>query len=149
MIWRFDNGNIDGISPKLAIVMIGQNNAGGPKANTAEEIAEGVAAVVQRLRTKLPNTKILLLGIFYRHEKPCAERETLAKANKIFSKLADGKMIEYMDIDKIFLRKDGTIPASLMPDFEHPSEEGFWLWAKTIEPKVKKMLGEGRKSKKN
>ena len=142
VLWRLDHGNIDGISPKLAIVMIGQNNSGGKTPNTAEEIAEGVTAVVQRLRTKLPETKILLLAIFYRHEKPCEERETLAKANKIMSKLADGKKIFYMDIDKIFLRKDGTIPATLMPDFEHPSEQGHLVWAKAIESKVKKLMGE-------
>lgn len=140
VLWRFDNGNIEGISPKLAIVMIGQNNSGGPNANTAEEIAEGVKAVVDRLRTKCPNTKILLLAIFFRHEHYCPERDLLAEANRISSKLADNKMIYYMDINKIFLRKDRSIPANLMPDFEHPSEEGFWLWAKTIEPKVCKLL---------
>src|SRR5262249_51645485 len=63
VLWRLDHGNLDGISPTLAIVMIGQNNGGH---NTAEEIGAGVTAVVQKIRAKLPTTKILLLAIFPR-----------------------------------------------------------------------------------
>ena len=76
VIWRLDHGNIEGINPKLAIVMIGQNNGGH---NTASEIAEGVTEVVKIIRTKLPKTKILLLGIFQRREKPTPERAVLAE----------------------------------------------------------------------
>lgn len=87
-LWRLQNGNVDGISPKLAIVMIGQNN--GPF-NTGEEIGAGVTAIVNTLREKLPTTKILVLAIFPRGEKPTPERAVLATANGIASKLADGK----------------------------------------------------------
>ncbi|MCX6885405.1 MAG: GDSL-type esterase/lipase family protein, partial [Verrucomicrobia bacterium] len=83
VLWRLQNGNIDGISPKLAIVMIGQNN--GPF-NTGEEIGAGVALIVQTLREKLPKTKILVLAIFPRGEKPTAERAVLAKANEVVAK---------------------------------------------------------------
>jgi lysophospholipase L1-like esterase len=139
VLWRLDHGNIDGISPKLAIVMIGQNNGGH---NTAEEIAEGVTAVVQRLRTKLPNTKILLLGIFQRREKPTPERAVLARANEIISKLADGKAIFYLDINHIFVQSDGSIPRTLMYDFEHPTPLGHRIWAEAIEPKVAELMGD-------
>jgi len=138
VIWRTDNGNIDGISPKLAIVMIGQNNGGH---NTAPEIAEGVTEVVKRIRTKLPKTKILLLGIFQRREKPTPERAVLAEANNIISKLADSS-ISYMDINSVFVQPDGTISESLMPDFEHPSELGFKRWAEAIEAKVAELMGD-------
>lgn len=139
VLWRLEHGNIEGISPKLAIVMIGQNN--GPF-NTAEEIAEGVTAITMKLRQQLPETKILLLAIFFRGEKPNKERIKLAKTNDIVSKLADGQHIFYMDIDNIFLQPDGTIPSSLMPDFEHPNEQGCKVWAEAIEPKVAELLGE-------
>ena len=138
VIWRIDHGNIDGINPKLAIVMIGQNNGGH---NTAPEIAEGVTEVVKRIRTKLPNTKILLLGIFQRREKPTPERAVLAEANNIISKLADSSVI-YMDINSVYVQPDGTIPASLMPDYEHPSELGFKRWAEAIEAKVAELMGD-------
>ena len=138
VIWRLDHGNIEGINPKLAIVMIGQNNGGH---NTASEIAEGVTEVVKIIRTKLPKTKILLLGIFQRREKPTPERAVLAEANNIISKLADSS-VHYMDINSVYVQPDGTIPASLMPDFEHPSELGFKRWAEAIEAKVAEMMGD-------
>ena len=139
LLWRMDHGNLDGVSPKLAIVMMGQNNGG---TNTAEEIAEGVTAIVTRLRSKLPETKILLLGIFFRGEHPNEEQKRLAQTNEIISKLADEKHVFYMNINSIFLLPDGSIPASLMPDFEHPSPEGHKLWAETIEPKVSALMGD-------
>lgn len=139
VLWRLDHGNIEGVSPKLAIVMIGQNNGGS---NTAEEIGEGVCAIVTKLRQKLPNMKILLLAIFPRAEKPNDERIVLAKANEIASKMADDQFVYYLDITKIFLRPDGAIPSSLMPDFEHPSLEGHRIWAEAIEPMVSKLMGD-------
>jgi beta-glucosidase len=139
VLWRLDHGNIDGVSPKLAIVMIGQNNG---SCNSAWEITEGVTAIVAKLRDKLPEMKILLLGIFYRGENPNAEQSRLAIVNDSLSELADNKHIFYMNINKTFLNPDGTIPSSLMPDFEHPNEAGHWLWAKTIEPKVAELFGD-------
>lgn len=139
VLWRLDHGNIDGVSPKLAIVMIGQNN--GPH-NTAAEIAEGVTAIVTKLRQKLPETKILLLGIFFRGEKPNDEQKKLAETNAMLAKLADDQHIFYLNINHIFLSPDGSIQSSLMPDFEHPNEQGCRVWAEAIEPKVATLLGD-------
>lgn len=139
VLWRLDHGNLEGISPKLAIVMIGQNN--GPF-NTAEEIAAGVTAIVQKIQAKTPNTKILLLGIFYRGEKPNPEQKKLDQTNAIIAKLADDKQIFFMNVNKIFLLPDGTISKELMEDFEHPTEKGFQRWAESIELKVAQLMGE-------
>ena len=139
VLWRLDHGNIEGISPKLAIVMIGQNNGG---INTGEEIAEGVTAIVQKLRAKLPSTKILLLAVFQRREHPTPERAVLDKASVIASKLADGKMIFYMDINHFYMKPDGTISRDLMYDFEHPTPLGHRIWAETIESKVAELMGD-------
>ncbi len=138
VLWRLDHYNLESISPKLAIVMIGQNN--GPH-NTAEEIAEGVGAIVNKLRQKLPDMKILLLGIFFRGEKPNDEQVKLTQTNDILSKMDDGQDIFYLNVNKIFLQQDGTIIKSFMPDFEHPNRRGCKLWAETIEPKVAELLG--------
>jgi lysophospholipase L1-like esterase len=139
VLWRLDHGNLDGLAPTLAIVMIGQNNGGR---NTAEEIGAGVTAVVQQIRAKLPTTKILLLAIFPRRAKPTQERTVLAKASRIAAQLADNHTIFYLDINKTFLRPDGSIPAELMPDFEHPSAKGYRLWAEAIEPTVAALMGD-------
>ncbi|NDG72546.1 MAG: acetylglucosamine-6-sulfatase, partial [Proteobacteria bacterium] len=77
-----------------------------------------------------------------RRENPTPEREVLSKANEIISKLADGKTIHFMDINPLFVRADGTIPADLMPDFEHPSAKGYQTWAEAIEPEVAKLMGD-------
>jgi lysophospholipase L1-like esterase len=122
VLWRLDHANLAGLAPTLAIVMIGQNNAGH---NTAEEIGAGVTAVVQKIRPKLPTAKLLLLAVFPRHAKPTKERAVLAKASRIAAQLADNHTIFYMDINWIFLRPDGSIPAELMPDFEHPSAKAI------------------------
>ncbi len=139
VLWRLDHGNIDGISPKAAVLMIGTNNSGD---NTAEEIADGITTIVRELRTKLPRTKVLVLGIFPRGEKPCPQRAKNAKASKIASKLADGKMIHYMDIGVHFLKPDGTLTKDIMPDYLHPTQRGYEMWAIAIEGKLRELLGE-------
>jgi lysophospholipase L1-like esterase len=139
VLWRLEHGNLEGITPKLAIVMIGQNNGGH---NTGEEIAAGVTAIVQTLRAKLPGTKVLLLAIFPRRERPTPERAVFATANQIIARLADGQMIFYLDVNGLFLRPDGSIPASLMADFEHPTPLGHRVWAEAIEPEVAALMGD-------
>ncbi|RMF93565.1 MAG: hypothetical protein D6741_13560, partial [Planctomycetota bacterium] len=139
VLWRLENGNIDGISPKLAVVMIGTNNS---RDNTPEEIAEGVEAIVKKLRTALPETKILLLAIFPRGENDDDPlRQTNMKANKLIAKLDDGKMVQFVDINAKFLTKDRVLTRAIMPDLLHPNEKGYIIWANAIEPYVAKIFG--------
>lgn len=140
VLWRLDNGNIDGISPKVAVVMIGTNN--NPPRNTGEEIADGIIAICKKLRMKLPKTKILLLGIFPRAQEPCPLRDKVAQTNKIISKIADGKMIHYLDIGDKFLERDGSISKETMHDYLHLSTKGYRIWAEAIEPKLAELMAE-------
>lgn len=139
VLWRLDNGNIEGIQPKLAVLLIGTNNV---LENTAEEIGEGITAIVQKLRQKLPETKILVLAIFPRYEKPDAMREKLIKASQIAAKMADNRNVFFTDIGNEFTNPDGTLLQEIMPDFLHPVYEGYVRWAKAIEPQVAKLMGE-------
>jgi beta-glucosidase len=140
VLWRLDHGNIDGIKPKLAVLMIGTNNSGS---NTPEQIAEGVAAIVNKLREKLPDTKVLVLGIFPRGaDNNDARRQVNAKANEIIAKLADGKMVEYLDIGPKFLGADGTLSKDIMPDLLHLNPQSYQIWADAIEDHVKRLMGE-------
>lgn len=141
ILYRLDHGNIDGLKPKLAVLMIGTNNSNGTD-NTAEEIGEGIKAIVAKLREKLPETKILVLAIFPRGEKPNPQREKNAKASEIASKVADGKMVFYQDIGKDFLTEDGTLKKEVMPDYLHLTVDAYGTWAKAIEPKVSEILGD-------
>ncbi len=141
VLWRLDNGNIEGISPKVAVIMIGTNNSNGND-NTAEEIADGIIAICKKLQAKLPKMKILLLAVFPRSEKPCPQREKIAEANKIASKIADGKMIHYLDIGPKFLEPDKSVSKEIMPDFLHLTPKGYQIWAEAIEPTIVKLMGE-------
>ncbi len=148
VLWRLDNGNVEGLAkpakgnaPKLVVMMIGTNNSNGND-NTAEEIADGNKAIVAKLRQKLPDTKILMLAIFPRGDKPDKQREKNAKASLLASKVADGKMVHYMDIGPKFLAADGVLTKEIMPDALHLSPDGYKIWAESIEPKVKELLGE-------
>lgn len=141
VLWRLDNGEIAGISPKLAIVLIGTNNSAGND-NTSKEICEGIIAVCQKIRKELPNTKILLLAIFPAFEKPCPQRQKIEDASKCASVIADKKWIYYMDIKNKFLKKDSTLPKEIMPDFGHPNDKGYLIEAEAIEPMAKKLMDE-------
>jgi beta-glucosidase len=140
VLWRLDNGNIEGISPKLAVLMIGTNNSG---TNSSEQIAEGVTAIVKKLRDKLPNTKVLILAIFPRGaDNNDPKRQVNMKANEQIAKLADGKMVEYLDIGPKFLAADGTLSKEIMPDLLHLNAASYQIWADSIEEHVKRMMGE-------
>jgi len=143
VLWRLDHGEIDGISPKLAVIMIGTNNSNGED-NTAEEIADGIKAICAKLRAELPQMKILILAIFPRAPQPCPQREKNAKASELASKIADGKMIHYLDINAKFLEPDGTLPKEIMPDFLHPNTKGYQIWAEAMEPKIAELMGENK-----
>ena len=140
VLWRLDHGNIEGIKPKLAVLMIGTNNSG---TNTSEQIAAGVKAIVDKLRTTLPETKILVLAVFPRGaDKDDAKRKVNEGANAIIQKMADGRMVHYLDIGPRFLAADGTLSKEVMPDLLHLNESSYRTWAESIEPKVKELLGE-------
>ncbi len=139
VLWRLDNGNLEGIRPEVAVVMIGTNNS---KDFSAEEIAEGIKAIVHKLHERLPKTKIILLGVFPRGQKPDATRAKLAEVNRMISKLDDAKGVKFLDIGDKFLEADGSISKEIMPDYLHLSEAGYERWAEALEPTLKMMLGE-------
>jgi lysophospholipase L1-like esterase len=140
VLWRLQHAPLDGIKPKAAVVMIGTNNSGGEE-NTPGQIAEGVVAIVKYLREKLPNTRVLLLGIFPRGENFNAQRGKLAQINQVLQKLDDGKNVFYLDIGHRFLDENGMLSGEIMPDYLHLSPAGYQIWADAIDPKLKELLG--------
>jgi len=143
ILWMLQNGEVDGITPKVAVVLIGTNNTDYrhySSTHSPEELAAGIGKVVQTLREKLPTTKILLLSIFPREDMP-KSWDVCAKASIIASKLADNRNIFCLDINKTFLKPDGTIDSSLMPDRLHPNPVGNLLWAEAMEPALEKLMG--------
>ena len=90
----------------------------------------------------MPDTQILLLGIFPRNENFSAQRGKLTQINQVIAKLDDGKNVHYLDIGHRFLTSDGILLADIMPDYLHLSPKGYEMWADAIEPKLAELLGE-------
>ncbi len=142
VLWRFDHGEIDGIVPKAAVVMIGTNNTGHRKDNP-DETAAGVKAILDKLAEKSPKTKVLLLAIFPRGESAKDELRVINdQINERLSKLADNKQVYYLDLSDKFLDGDGTLPKAIMPDLLHPNAKGYEIWAEAMEPTLARLLGE-------
>lgn len=142
VLWRLENGAVDGMNPRLAVLMIGTNNT-GHRMDPASYTAEGIARIVDDLRRKLPETQVLILGIFPRQVSPYNDmRRRNDDINRLISALADGETIHYLDIGGAFLKEDGTLREDLMPDLLHPNPAGYRVWAEAMEATVKRLLQE-------
>jgi lysophospholipase L1-like esterase len=141
VLWRLENGEVDGITPKAAVVLIGTNNF-GLEGHAPDAVAKGVGAVVGTLRKKLPSTKILLLAIFPRDEKPGADiRKKIKTVNEQIARLDDRKAVRFLDIGPKLSNPDGSLSKEVMPDFLHLSEKGYQIWADAMAPLLKELLG--------
>jgi lysophospholipase L1-like esterase len=138
VLWRLQNGNLEGIKPKVIVLLIGTNNVGRI---TAQELAEGVTANVNEITKRLPETKVLLMGILPRGEKADhPHRLQVNEVNATISKLDDGKRIFFVDIGNKLLQPDGTISKEAMPDLLHLSGTGYQIWADAIREPIAKLM---------
>jgi lysophospholipase L1-like esterase len=145
VLWRMDNGELDGIHPKVVVLMIGTNNTGKERdkktpRNTPSQVIEGVTAVVNDIRTKLPGSKILLLAIFPRGDGGPEQQAQINEINPAIARLADGKIVTFLDIGPKFLDENGILPRTVMPDLLHPNEHGYQIWADAMNPTLDEMV---------
>jgi lysophospholipase L1-like esterase len=141
VLWRIDNGELDGISPKVVVLLIGTNNIG----NSANDIAAADTKIIEKIHEKLPDTKVLVLGIFPRGADPenpatAQMRDRIKLVNEKLAKLDDGNKTRFLDISDKFLNPDGVIRFSMMPDALHPTAKGYKLWAEAMQPLLDEML---------
>lgn len=139
-LWRIDNGELDGLKAKVVVIMLGTNNIGHRKSNPAQT-AEGMKEILARVAKKLPDAKVLLLGVFPRGAtKDDAMRKGTVEISKLYAGLADGKKVHFMDIGAKFMNADETISKDIMPDLLHLSPKGYEIWAEAVLPKVKELM---------
>lgn len=146
VIWRIEDGVLKGVKPKVVVLMIGTNNSGD---HTSAQIAAANEKIVQLIRAAIPETKVLLLGIFPRgprkgpngsFDDAVARMKTIGEVNAALAKLDDGKHVRFLDIGAKFLGADGKIPDALMPDQLHPNAAGYVIWADAMRPLLEEMM---------
>jgi lysophospholipase L1-like esterase len=150
VIWQIEHGALDGIAPKVTVLMIGTNNS---LDYNAADIAAAARKIVAMIRARLPQTKILVLGILPRGPRPLKEgaapapfddpaqrKLTIDAVNRDLAGLDDGKTIRFLDIGPLFLGQDGRIPYSIMPDQLHPNAAGYQIMADAMRALVDSMM---------
>jgi len=144
VLWRLDHGELDGVHPRVVVVLIGTNNlsTGRVRVNTDAEIAAGVEAVVGRIRSKAPAAKILLLGLLPRGEAGDFNRLRIARINALLSRLDGSRNVAFLDPGERWLAPDGTFLPGVTADNLHPSEAGYRIIAEAIEPELRRRLGD-------
>lgn len=134
ILWRIENGNFDGIKPKLVVLMIGTNNTTANPKQSPTDIAAGIKTILEKLAAKTPNTKVLLLGIFPRGETAeDSSRKNNIAVNTLIEKFADGARVFYKDVSPIFLDDRGKLSKEIAPDLLHLNPAGYQRWAEAIE----------------
>ena len=136
VLWGLQNGEGQGHKPKAVMLMIGTNNG----SNSAEEVAEGVGAIVLELRKDFPDAKIMLLAIFPRGSGTNdSTRVKNEQTNKIIAKLHDGKNVFFMNINDKFLDAQGRL-IGFRSDNLHPNADGYEIWGSAVAPTLKQWL---------
>jgi lysophospholipase L1-like esterase len=148
LLWRIRNGEVAGIAPKAAVVLIGANNLG--KVHwSAEDTVTGIDTIIADLHHRLPETKILLLAVLP-SERSAWITQTTAQINQtLTARYKDDRSIAFLDLTALFMR-NGTLNRDLFLDWRltppdpllHPSAQGMALMAMAMEPVLAKMLGD-------
>lgn len=140
ILWRIQNGEIDGLNPKLVVLKIGTNNLySDNNSGSDEEIAEGITKIVQTIRAKLPTTKVLLLGILPRQNDYFSGRAK--NINALISKLDNGKTMHYLDMSAKFQTELGkVVPELYTADQLHLAKPGYQMWADSMQPLFEQMI---------
>ena len=138
VLWRMQNGELEGFKAKLIVLMLGTNNI---NRNPNDEIVDGDRLIIEEFNKRQPQAKVLLLGIFPRNDDPANPlRATIKEINSKLAKLADNNKVFYMDIGDKFLTADGTLTTEIMADGLHPTAKGYQIWADAIIDKVKMLM---------
>ena len=133
-----ENGELEGYKAKVFTVMIGTNNQG----RDVKGIADGVRRIVAAIRGRHPESKVVLMPIFPRGERPDDKlRVANGKVNEIIAGIPDGKDVLWLDFNDRFLEPDGTLTKKVMNDLLHPNENGYRIWYDAMMPVLRELIG--------
>jgi len=142
VLWRLQHGEIDGFKPRVAVVMIGTNNT-GDRGEDPRTTAAGVRRILDEIRQRQPDARILLLAVFPRDEQPASPlRQLNDRLNVLISGFADGQHVFFLDIGQSLTNADGSLSRQVMPDLLHPNDNGYAIWATQMEPTLLRLLAQ-------
>lgn len=140
VLWRLQNGALDGLAPNVVVLMIGTNNT-GHRAENPETTAAGVRRLLDEIRRRLPQAQVLLLAVFPREEQPNGPlRRINERVNEIIRRFADGRHVHFANLNTVFTQPDGTLSRAVMPDLLHLSPHGYGLWQHAMDPVLSPLL---------
>jgi lysophospholipase L1-like esterase len=146
ILWRLENGELDGVNPKVIVLLAGTNNVGNsvPPEGTeavAAGVTKGLQAVVRVMRSKAPDAVVIVTGIFPRNDN----MEVMAVIDRINANLAgmaDGQKVRYLNVNDKLADGNGTLYEGMMnPDKLHPALKGYQVWADALKPLLTELLG--------
>ncbi|HYK60677.1 MAG TPA: GDSL-type esterase/lipase family protein [Bryobacteraceae bacterium] len=146
ILWRLENGELDGIKPKVIVLLAGTNNVGNrPPAEGEEikaaEITRGLEAMLKLMRAKAPDATIILMAIFPRNDN-MAVMPLIDRVNENLARLADGRKTRFLSINDKLADKDGKLFDGMMnPDKLHPTSKAYQIWADALKPIFQELLG--------
>jgi len=142
ILWRLDNGELDGVNPKVIVVLAGTNNVGKEPGDEAEvaDVTRGLRAIVDACRKKAAAATIVLVAIFPRNDNP-AVMPTIDRINANLAKMADGQSIRFLDVNARLADAKGVLFKGMMVDGLHPSLKGYEVWAGGLKPILVELLG--------
>jgi lysophospholipase L1-like esterase len=142
ILWRLENGELDGVNPKVIVILAGINNVGvnpGGEEKVAD-ITRGLQAIVKVAREKAPSAVIIITGIFPRNDNMAVIHE-INQINENLAKMADGKLIRYISINDKLANQDGKLFPGMSRDRLHPTVKGYQIWADALKPILTEILG--------
>lgn len=146
ILWRLDNGELEGVNPRVIVVMAGTNNLGARAAGSedarAVDIARGIQAILQRCRSLAPEARVVLMGITPRNDE-MAYMPVIRRVNAQLAALADGQRIRFIDLDRRIANADGVLlPGMTDPDRLHLALPAYEIWAQALTAVLREWLGE-------
>lgn len=141
MLWRLQNGEFDGLHPKVIVLLAGTNNIGDkPKPEAAKDVAEGIGALLATLKAKAPEAKIILMALFPRNDNEESNRQ-VSEANRLIAKYADGETVQFLNINDLLADSKGKLYEGMTVDKLHLTTKGYTAWASRLTPMLEKLLG--------
>jgi lysophospholipase L1-like esterase len=144
ILWRLENGELDGVNPRVIVLLAGTNNVGKETVDepTAAEIVRGLKAIVAACRSKAPDATIILTAIFPRNDN-MAVVPTIQRINRELATLADGHHLRFLDVNDRLADKDGRLVEGVMNERDklHPTLKGYQIWADALKPILGELLG--------